>query len=227
MKLNRVKVWYYKVPVSPKLKILIIAIILLIVLGISSQFLHSQEYIISDYDFTNQEYNYNEVRDFIRTFPNNKFTDKEIKYLSRECDYSYIFPVAALAWFEKESGIIRNPPPEPRYTKLKNLIGGYGLHYRKRLHGKKMYKYYSYEVQVKLTLAKFRQFFDAWVPGKSVYVKNLKRRVEPINAASFAVLTMNPMWGKNKEYKRASAGAELFTTLYNSLHLKWVTKETK
>lgn len=228
MKFKSENIYHYKRKLGPAEKLLLkLFIVLIVLIIISTKLAYSQELIISDYDFTNQNYNYHQVYDFIKSFPKNKLTKNQVRFICNQCEYFEIFPIVAIAWFQKESGLISNPPPEPRYTKILNLCGGYGLSYRKRLYGQKVYKYYSFHVQVLLTIAAMRKYFDNWQSGKSVFVKNLNKKIVPDNAASYSILTLNPYWGENKEFKKVSSGAELFMLLYNGFINKWIAISNK
>ena len=225
MELDKVKVYHYKPKMCRDTKLLIrLFFIIGLYVIISIIFCRAQEIIISDHDFANQDYNLQEVIDFVALFLNNKLTRKQIIFIVNQCEYSDLHPLTIFAWMEKESGIFINPPPEPRYSHLLNLCMGYGLHYRKRMYGKKNYKYYSFEVQILLTAIKFRIFMNSWQPGKSIYIKNLRANIIPKNKSTFAILTMNPFYGKNNTHNRERAGAELFRNIYYKLYITWVSK---
>lgn len=188
-------------------------------------FLHekctSDVFIIDDYSFTNQEYNYNQIYDFLKKIPTVKLTDNQIIFLYNNCEYFNIHPLAALAWMEKESGIIYRTFPEPRYTTLLNLCMGYGLYCKQKLYGKKFYEFFSYDLQVFLTIKKLRFWFDTWRPGKTVEVINLKKKMETSNAASYVVLIMTPFLGTHSMYNRVSGGADAFAVIYKRMLNAW------
>lgn len=224
MNLDKVKVYTYRPGISKAGKLLIkLIIIIIICILLSLKFCNAQEFLINNYDFTSQEFNLQEIFDFVKLFPNNKLTKKQIVFIYNQCEYFDLHPLVIFTWMEKESGIFVNPPENPRYTKLINLCMGYGLRYRKKIYGEKKYKYYSFEVQVLMTAFKFRQFYDSFKPGKQIFIVNLGLKIAPINAATSALLTMNPFYGKNNHYNREHGGVEIFTKIYGSLHLKWNT----
>lgn len=211
---------------SPKTKLLLkIFCVLLVILIISINFCRGQEFLIDDYYLTNQNYNLNELIDFLKLFKNNKFTDKEIEFIYNQAEYFDEHPLFILSWMEKESGIVRNPPPEPRYTKLFNLCMGYGLSYKKRIYGNKKYKYYSFEVQVLMACLRFREYYEKWKPGIGIKIINLDKVIYPVNAATYSLLVMNPFYGINYTYDRESGGVEIFVKIYNYFEKVWTTKK--
>jgi hypothetical protein len=214
-------VFRWKRPQKFPYKTIILILQILIILFFLRQRCTAAVFIIDDYSFTNQEYNYDQVHDFLKKIPTLKLTDNQIRFLYNNCEYFNIHPLAALAFMEKESGIIYGTFTETRYTKLLNLCMGYGLYCKKRLYGAKFYEFYSYDIQVFLTIKKLRFWFDSWKPSKQIHIINLNKKMAVDNSATYAVLIMTPFLGTHTTYDRTSGGAETFGKIYNRMLTAW------
>ena len=178
--------------------------------------------IISDSDFTNQSYEFENYLKFYKQFPKNKLTYQEKCIIISAAHYFEISPWVIMAKLQNESDLIGNYGGSNRYEWRKIRAAGYGLkrHFWLGYHptspGKyKFYKYGGYQIQVFHMAKLLRKSFDAWTPGKTIKLLCTDEIIIPLNASTYAILVYNPFYYKHEKYGYPSTGSLLFEQLFN------------
>lgn len=220
----RIKTYHWKRSTSPINKFLTISIItILILIFFNSKFLNSQEYIMSDYDYTNQEYTFQQVWKFVKSYKNTALNYDDVETLVRYCHYFVISPIYALARMQFESDLLVRSTPKVSEKYLKHRAMAYGMYIHVRRDGLKMYKYGGYDIQVYKGIQLMRQAFDRWDETKIIYVKDLKRKIKPINAATYVLYYYTPFYGRHNIYnwENDAIGVKAFEKLIPDLKKRW------
>lgn len=184
--------------------------------------LFAQEYIISDYDFTNQNFTYQQTTNFIKSYPNNRLTASEMEIVYRYCVMYEINIILALAVMQKESDLLLNNAKD-KYEWRKSRAFGYGMFRNFRRDGLKFYEYGGYYIQAYFAIKTLRKLFDEWKPGIKKEVIDLKKWVVPQNASSYSLLRYNPFYGVHNEYnwEYDAIGNKAFETLIPEMKKRW------
>jgi hypothetical protein len=195
-------------------------LILFILIGI---IFASEGYIISDYDYTNQNYTFQQVWKFVKSYRHSALTYDEVETIVRYCHVFKINPIMALGRLQFESDLLVMSQQSTNIKWLKHRAMGYGLYIHIRRDGLKMYKFGGFDIQVYKGIELMRKAFDRWDNTKRIYIKDLKRKVKPENAATYALYYYTPFWGRHNiyEWKNEAIGVSAFETLIPNLKLRW------
>jgi hypothetical protein len=172
---------------------------------------YSQEFLIHDYDFTNQDYTEETAIKFCNSFQNNSLTTNDIKKIVWCCKRFKINIVFVFAKMQMESGIIDRLNTNNAISDLKNKIMGYGISEDAK---NKKTVYRTFNKQIYYSIKRFRYFFDEWSPGKQKYLIDLKRNIIPMNAATWALYRYTPFYDNHKKYGWKSGGNRTFILIY-------------
>lgn len=182
----------------------------------------SQEYIVSDYDYTNQEYTFKQVLSFVKSYPNNKLTYSDVEVVYRWCVVYEINIIMAFAVMQKESDLLWNNSKE-KYDWRKSRAFGYGLAKNFRRDGLKFYRYGGYEIQTYFAIKTMRKLFDEWEEGMEKEVLDLGKNIIPDNAGTYSLYRYCPFFGEHNFYNwdKPAIGNKAFEVLLPKLKEKF------
>jgi hypothetical protein len=127
-----------------------------------------------------------------------------------------------LAKMQMESDLVVRTSDNKSDKYLKHRAMGYGLALNFRLNGLKHYKYGGYDIQVYKACELFRRAFDRYKVGIKKDITDLKRTIEPLNAATYALYVYTPFYGVHNVYnwKYDAVGNMAFIKLYKDMKKK-------
>lgn len=200
-----------------KIRIFIILILLITILNASETF------IISDYDYINQDYTFQETWKFVKSYKNKVLTYDNVEIIYRYCVVYQINILIVLSRLQFESNLLINNENEKSIRWLKHRAMGYGLYLHIRRDGLKFYKYGGFDIQVYKGIELMRKAFDRWDNTKKIFIKDLKIKVKPINAGTYALYYYTPFYGEHNVYKwkNKAIGILAFESLYPKLKKRY------
>jgi len=179
-------------------------------------------FLVENNRFTNQNYTRQDLLDFFELFPENRFTDWQKEFVYKQSRYWRLHPITVLAMAQKEGGVVVYPPEDPaEYERWINLCMGYGMEYQRKVNDEVFYQFYGFDVQVNRGARCLRKFFDRYTTNKTVYMHNTKERVQPENAATYALYIYTPFMGEYTWYGKTYAGQEEFVKIYDKMWKLW------
>jgi hypothetical protein len=183
----------------------------------------TETYILSDYDYTNQDYTFQQVWRFVKSYKNTALNYDDVETIVRYCHVFKISPILALGRLQFESDLLVMSQKHKSIKWLKHRAMGYGLYIHIRRDGVKMYKWGGFDIQAYKGIELMRKAFDRYDGTKIVQVKDLKRKVKPKNAATYAMYYYTPFYGRHNIYdwKNPAIGVSAFETLIPSLKKRW------
>jgi len=202
-------------------KIVIIIYLIFIIFFICRA--NGQEYLISDYEFTNQNYTMQGVYKFCKSFKNNPLSYDDVEIIVRYCHLYTINPLPILIKMQMESDLLERNLTNKTVRYLKIRAMGYGMAHNFRLGGLKHYEYGGYQIQIFHAIKRMREFLEEWEPGMKKYVIDLKKDIIPANASSYALYRYTPFYGKHNEYnwKYDAIGNMAFSSLFRKYKMGW------
>jgi hypothetical protein len=174
----------------------------------------ANEILITDFQFTNQNYSLNKIHRFIKKFPNNKFTDKQVYFINWQCRAWTINPLPVLATMEKETSIISVPDNVNSYKWREHRAMGYGLINSTRSNGKKYYKYGFFDIQIHQGVRILRKLFDEYIINYKLKIDDGKKVVTLKNASTYALYRYTPYTKGNEDFKKIYLK---FKNIWNSI----------
>jgi len=211
-------------------RIMVLAIFIIILLiGVcieQCQAISNINYLISDYDYTNQKYTWPQTWNFIKSFDNH-LSYSEAEQIFRHCIIYKINILVPLARMQQEQDLIFEREGNTNnigWRKYRCM--GYGLYKNFRRDGKKFYHYGGYQIQVFRGIKLMRNAFDEWRPGIKKDVLDLKIKIKTDNAATYALYRYNPFYGKHNIYgwKYSAGGNKYFMEKFWLLKKLWGIK---
>jgi hypothetical protein len=179
-------------------------IIFILITGFSFS---SEKKIISNHDFTNQNWTVEQVGIFLRSFANNKMTNREIVILSTQARRRVLNILMLLAKMEIESSIVENNGHSPyEYNHLRDRAMGYGDTRSISVDGKRQHIFGGYSVQVYLACLSLRKHFDECDFSREIILKCSGNRFIPFNQATFSLYIYTPYYGVHTNNGRKIAG---------------------
>lgn len=193
--------------------------VLCFVLGVFAGRCSAQEFLISDFDFTNQEFTYSQTHEFITSFKNNIYTPKETKIIFNNARKKVINIIAFLAKIQMESGTIKRLNTD-RYKWRMSRVMAFGMYIKEN--GE--YKYLGFEIQIDKGSAALRDYFNIWEKGKRVKLRNNNVIIIPLNASSYSLFCYTPFFGEHNMYNRHAAGNSIFMKIFEDYKNKWIER---
>lgn len=166
------------------------------------------EHLISDYDFTNQDFTYVRILFFVNSFSNNRLTEGEVKWIVSRCRYYGVNAWVVLVQLQKESSLIGNLA-RLDYDVRKGRAMGYSCAtVGTNAKGYNIGKYHDFYLQVDLGIRTLRKWFDHYtnVRGRPIMVYSSEKKIVPQNAATYSLYKYTPFYGKAFIYGRTSVG---------------------
>jgi len=164
-------------------------------------FTQNYKKLISDEQFTDQNWNDSDIFKFIHSFPNNKMTDSQIKHLIKECRRTKINIWVAMAQIQKESSLIVNNTSFD-YTWRVNAAMGYAAAVIKTLEdGTRITANYGFEIQITKGLDCMRKWFDHYEPEATITLLSYEGAIKPANAASYSLYKYTPFYSECYPHK--------------------------
>ncbi len=178
-------------------------------------------YLISSYDFTNQNYTYKDVTNFFKSYKDNRFTEYEMQFLYDKCIEYKINILVLSTKLEQENCLVRNSYIENYEKRMKRAMA-YGLYYKKKNENGKMYcPYLGFEKQIELGLTLLTNAFYRWSPGKKITLIQNLGSVTPRNAPTYALYTYCPVYGEYDNMGFKCVGNKLFEEIFNIFKTRW------
>lgn len=196
-----------------------------LVLVFCTCFLHSYTLseLISDYYFTNQKFNYKEVKEFLNEFKKCKLDEGEINWITT-CSYkNQLHPLIIITKLQQESDIIENGTKIPQEEKWLKAMGC-------RLYSsytkKKREKYWGFFNQVYWGAIILRYNFEDFEYGNEIvflYGKEKNTKVYPVNSATYSIYQYCPAYGEytSPDTGNFTIGNKLFADIYNKYKIIW------
>ncbi len=173
--------------------------------------------LISDYEFTNQDYTWRQFLGVFSNFPGCSLTYPEKEIIFRCARVRGVSVIVLLAKIQQESDLVLNLGGTNRYAWRKDRAMGYGMIRQWREpHGRgdvKFWKYGGYYIQVWLATERLRAMFDGY-NGIRPAVLGDGTHVVISNAASDALYRYTPYYGLHDTHGYHSRGNELFQQIY-------------
>jgi hypothetical protein len=196
------------------MKLFVLAVLLLM----PSFSFSSIDNIISDYDFTNQNYNLFNIYSFFSNYKECKLNEWQ-KY----CIYKYskqykINALIVITKLEQENNLISE---SMNYGKLKHRLSramGYAVHEGSTIKDKFAY----YQHQIHYSVKALRKRFDLWKKGKRILLKCSNKKITPVNASTYSLYIYCPFYGKHNKYGITERGNILFEDRYKRFKKKWL-----
>jgi hypothetical protein len=173
--------------------------------------------LIDDNDFTNNAFNYGDVKRFFKSFKYNNFTDKQIRFIYEQCKEYKINYLVIASKLEQESSLTMNCMSKDDYNWRMNRAMGYFLQSRTRTNTGWHYPYGCFESQIKHGTRILRKWYDRFCKDgdKQIYIKQTKQYVKPRNAASYALYQYTPIYSwVDDGRKEVSIGNKLFVDYF-------------
>jgi len=168
---------------------------------ISVLYCRGQELIITEHDFTNQEYSFSDVKKFIGKFKNNRMTDEQVWFGYWQCRSFLIHPLIWLSTMEKETSIVSVPiSTTNNYKWREHRAMGYGLIKHKIVSGKKYYNFGFYEVQVHSGVKCLRKWFDDYKAPLIMSVNNGDATISVNDKVTYAITRYTPHTKANDSF---------------------------
>jgi len=212
----------YKKRATWEAKVCLILLIFISLLLLSNM-LRGQEYLISDYDFTNQDYTFQRVYRFVRSYKQCDLSYSDVEKVVRFCHIYTVNPVLVIAKMQMESDIIFRNTTNKSLSYLKYRAMAYGMIHHFDRDGKRFCKYGGYDYQVYFAIKTLRKHFDQWDNNTWTTVTDLKRNIMTDNAASHALYRYTPFYGVHDTYNWGMdvMGNEQFVILFNKFKSDW------
>jgi len=179
--------------------------------------IYSQQFIISDYDLTNQDWTWDQYDDFYSNFPGNRFSRYDKLIIYQNCRMFTINYKAVLAKLHCENDLLKNNSGPGNHEFRKYTAMGYGGDNLKNYNGIRVYKYGGFSLQMYLSLKKLSEKFRQFTNGVSVPVKCKDFRVQPDNAASYALYRYTPFYYTHKIGKVLMGGNKKYAAVHKFL----------
>jgi hypothetical protein len=162
---------------------------------------YTTNFLISDYDFTNQKITYERLTNFIKIFPKTPITKDKLKHLYTQSTNYKINPIVILAKLEQENGLINNGRgTNGLVLRLKRAMG-YGLFvYKKDKNGNKYRPSLGYSNQISGSCSFFREKFNEWKPKTVIEQLQNLGKITPKNASTYSLYRYCPVYGKYQNY---------------------------
>jgi hypothetical protein len=182
--------------------------------------------ILTDFDFTNQNFNRKDVRTYVRkNFPQCKLDDNELDWMTT-CGYiSKISCVVLLAKLQQESDIIENNDNIIKQEEKWYKAMGCRLysHFTKT----RREKYWGFFNQVKYGAAILRWNFDDYEYGNGIellYKPEKGKMIWPQNAGTYSLYVYCPSWGSchNPETRSVTIGNARFAMIFSKYKTLWI-----
>jgi hypothetical protein len=180
----------------------------------------NMNYILSDSQFTNENWTTEQVYRFVKSWPNNKFTDYDIDLIANTCKTYGIHPLIVFIKMEQEQNLVRNNSVAP-YTKRRFRAMAYGLSIKKYINGKKIYVHGGFTKQVTRGVKLLRKAFDQWKEGMSIEIDFGEHVARPTNAATWSLYVYTPFYGTYKNYGTPCTGNSLLIHLDKLFRDRW------
>ena len=120
----------------------------------------TETFVISDYDYTNQDYTFQQIWKLNKSFKKSALNYDNVETIVRYCTVYTINPIIVLARLQFESDLLYRAVPKLSLKWLKHRAMGYRLIYSIRRDGIKMYKYGGFDIQVYKGIELMRKYFD-------------------------------------------------------------------
>ena len=209
-------IWWLTWVISPLFWGIVISLIL-------TKCVFGQEYLISDYDFTNQDYTFQKVVKFCNSYKNCQLNYSDIEKIVRHCHIYTINPVLVLAKMQMESDLIyRNMTNKPvSYLKYRAMAYGMAKHFDRD--GKRFCVYGGYDLQVYHAIRTFRKHFDEWTPNTKKEILDLKQEIITKNASTYALYRYTPFYDEHNTYnwEYSAMGNKQFVEMFEKFKKKW------
>ena len=174
-------------------------------------------FLISDFDFTNQNYTWDQYIGVFSNFPGCSLTYGEKELLYRCSRIRGVSVVVLLAKMQGESDLVQNLGGADRYAWRKDRAMGYGMIRQWREPGGsgevKFYFFSGYSVQVWKAAERLRELFDEYT-GPRLMTLGDGQHTMVSNAASYALYRYTPFYGLHDTHGYQSRGNELFQRIY-------------
>lgn len=211
-------------PPSP-IRFIIAIIIFIIFIILLSVRLCSMDYLVSDYDFTNQSFTDRQCFNLIKACPKSKLSHKQTLKIIKECRKYKINFLLVSAKLQQEASLILNNSSFD-YKLRERRAMGYGC-YIKRTNSKGVvYRpYEGYYQQIERGVRALRIFFDRWKPGKCVLVLSKEKRICPKNAATYSLYVYTPFYGNAIAFGHKTVGNRRFMASWYIVKDIWKRKK--
>ena len=199
---------------------------LLIFLTLTSFALCSKTFLISDHDYTNQNFTRVQTIYFINSFKKNRMSLSDKVAIYRNAKFYRINVLAILARMQCETDIVELDRTDTikSYPWRYNMAMSYGIlpKYRKRIDGSTYYLYYGYQVQLRMGVRLMRKAFDQFDHERDIKLYCIDEVISPINAATYANYIYNPYYGVHKKFKgKKLAGNVIFRYKFLDYKERW------
>jgi hypothetical protein len=217
-----------------KIKILLLmafvlmVVVLLLITGSKSiaedtSIKRTKTHMISNAEFTNQNWTHEQVTKFVKHWKNNKLHKWDIKVICDAARKHRIHPLVVLTKMEQEQSMIRNYSPGSKNSYRKRYIRAmaYGLSIKRIVKGKKYYPHEGYYKQVTRGTKCLRKFYDKYEDGMNHPINYNKEFVYPENAATYSLYVYCPFYGLYSNHGITCRGNELFIVIYKEFKGVW------
>lgn len=225
MKLDRIKVYHYKPRTDPRVKLFLkIFLIAIVIILVSIKVCNGDPgFLISDHEFTNQDFNFEQTKKFIKQFKKNKYSTNQVYTIYEAARYYKINVLVVLSKIQQESGTVKNYNTN-RYAWRMNRAMSYGMYIKETIKGRRYYKYAGFEAQIWNGAQALRVYYNNWRPGEKITLKNNDDIIIPHNAATYSLYCYTPFYGVHNTYNRQAAGNIIFLKIYQNLKSLWIKK---
>ena len=157
--------------------------------------------LISDYDFTNQNFTYEQTEKFVKSFTRCILSDSHIRVIYNDAKKYTINILVVLTKLEQENSIVINSLGTNNINKRLSRCMAAGLAVKKvdPVTGKKRCPYIGFEIQMDLGCKILRKHFDAWEPGTQKHLhfgETDEGVITPVNAATHSLYMYTPIYGR-------------------------------
>lgn len=187
--------------------------------------LPSNVLLISDYDFTNQDYTWRQYLAFYENFPACRLNYSQKEMIYRAARVNTLHPLVLMAKLQNETDLIQNVGGTNKYSWRLNRAMGYGMirHWWEDNRKYKFYKYGGYDLQVWLAAELLRKSFDDYSKYDNAIIKLMcnGEKILVENAATYSLYVYNPFYGTHSKYGYKSTGNKLFEIVFNRYLKLW------
>jgi len=187
--------------------------------------------LISDRDFTNQNFNYNDVSNFIRKeFPTCRYSAQDIKWITYWCYSQKINALVVLAKLQQEQGTLDLGNTNYYEFRYRTAMGARIFSY----HTKKFrLKYYGFDKQIEWGCKILRWYFEDYEPGNEILledgdIRNKSHKELPQNAATYDSYVYCPSYSKGTGHPsnkgKEFTGNSVFSARFKEYKKRWVKR---
>ncbi|MCH7928842.1 MAG: hypothetical protein IID03_12815 [Candidatus Dadabacteria bacterium] len=184
----------------------------------------SELYIISDYDFTNQNFTFKQTSNFVKHWPHNRFTSNQIHIFYKASRIYQLHVLIPLTRASVEQDILENQFIKKDYNRAMVFAMSYGLNIKTkdRKEGEPYFKYRGFKMQILKGCELKRKSFDLYYIGATRILLDENRTIIPKNAATYSSYWYTPYYGKHRHYENILMwGNELFELRYKRYKKAW------